>query len=95
MNTPVAPTATATGPGSITLTVQPTISAAAGSSTGPSPVVVDLPTPTGSGPFSYVMATSPPSSDGSTSIIHNTGQVTFTPALGFTGTTQAKAVAVP
>ncbi len=75
-----------TNPGSITLTVQPTISAAAGSSTGPSPVVVDLPTPTGSGPFSYVMATSPPSSDGSTSIIHNTGQVTFTPALGFTGT---------
>ena len=77
---------TVCNPGSITLTVQPIATAAAGSSTGPSAVVVDLPTPTGSGPFSYAMATRPPSADGTTSIDSNTGQVTFAPALGFTGT---------
>jgi len=71
---------------SIIITIAPTVSTASGSSTGPAAVVVTPASPAGTGPFSYALASTPSTSDGTTSINSSTGRMTFTPARGFIGT---------
>jgi hypothetical protein len=74
-------TATAT----VTLLVRPVAANVAGSGVGPAALVV-TPTPAvGTGPFTYALASTPPSAAGIAVIDPSTGQITFTPALGFLG----------
>ncbi|MEO8899759.1 MAG: tandem-95 repeat protein [Candidatus Dormibacter sp.] len=76
-------------PATVTITVHPiAASPVTGSSTGPNPVIATPGAPTGSGPFTYnlVPGSLPPLADGTTVEDPTTGQITFTPAIGFSGT---------
>ncbi len=74
-------TATAT----VTVTVDPVAADVTGAGTGPAPLQVTPSSPVGTGPFTYALASTPPSSDGTASIDPTTGVITFTPASGFSG----------
>jgi CshA-type fibril repeat protein len=69
----------------VSVVIQPVIAAISASGTGPAPLEVTPPTPLGTGPFIYSMLDVPPGTVGTTSIDSATGQITFTPATGFTG----------
>ena len=76
-------------PATVTITVVPiAASPVTGSSTGPNPVIATPGAPIGSGAFSYslVPASLPPIAEGTTVEDSSTGQITFTPAIGFSGT---------
>ena len=75
-------------PATVTITVLPiAASPVTGSSTGPNPVIVTPGAPVGTGPFTYsLLGPLPPLTEGTTVEDPTTGQFTFTPVLGFTGT---------
>ncbi len=75
-------------PATVTITVLPIAATpVTGSSTGPNAVVVTPGAPVGTGPFTYsLVGTLPPLTEGTTVEDPTTGQFTFTPVLGFTGT---------
>ncbi len=69
----------------VSVEIQPVIAAISASGTGPAPLEVTPPTPLGTGPFIYSLLDVPPGTVGTTSINSATGQITFTPASGFSG----------
>jgi CshA-type fibril repeat protein len=69
----------------VTVDIQPVVTAIAGSGTGPAPIEVTPPTPLGTGPFTYSLVGIPPSSVGTVTVDSATGEITFTPAAGFSG----------
>jgi hypothetical protein len=69
----------------VSLTVNPVAENVTGSGTGPAAIVVTPSAPVGVGPFTYVLATTPPGADGTATMNSATGQITFTPAAGFHG----------
>ena len=76
-----ARTATAT----VTFLVSPVAADVASSGVGPAALVV-TPTPAvGTGPFTYALTSTPPGADGTAVMNPSSGQITFTPALGFLG----------
>jgi hypothetical protein len=83
----------AAGQTSATANVQVTVRPVAaspviGSSIGPNPVIATPGAPTGSGPFTYALVPGslPPLAQGTTVEDSSTGQITFTPVIGFSGT---------
>jgi hypothetical protein len=75
-------------PSTVTITVLPIASSpVTGSSTGPNPVIATPGAPVGTGPFTYsLVGPLPPIAEGTTVEDPSTGQITFTPASGFSGT---------
>jgi large repetitive protein len=76
-------------PAVVTINVHPiAASPVTGSSTGPAPVIATPGAPTGTGPFTYTLVPGslPPLSEGTTVEVPSTGQITFTPASGVSGT---------
>jgi hypothetical protein len=53
---------------------------------GPGALQVTPAAPTGAGPFTFALVTSPPGADGTAAMDPATGEITFTPAVGFHGT---------
>jgi hypothetical protein len=79
---------TTSAPATVTIAVHPiAASPVTGSSTGPNAVLATPGTPTGSGPFTYnlVPGSLPPAAQGGTTEDTTTGQVAFTPVVGFSG----------
>lgn len=70
--------------GQVQITVRPVAQSASASTTAPNALSFTPPAPTGTGPFTY--SATPPQTHGSLSLNGSTGQVSYTPALGYTGT---------
>jgi hypothetical protein len=79
---------TTSAPATVTVAVHPiAASPVLGSSTGPNAVLATPGAPTGSGPFTYnlVPGSLPPAGQGTTTEGITTGQIAFTPVVGFNG----------
>ncbi len=75
-----------TSSAAVDVTIDPIALDVTGSGPGPGAIHVTPPAPTGTGPFTYDMVTTPPAGDGTATIDPTTGEITFTPTVGFHGT---------
>ena len=72
----------------VTFVVLPLAADVTGAGTGPAALTVTSAAPTGVGPFTYLLTSTPPVLDGVAVMDPATGQITFTPAMGFQGRCQ-------
>ncbi len=87
----VADVSGGTSDGTVDVIVEPSAEGPSGQATSRrttagQPVTFQLPEPFGTGPFGYELTEGPPASEGTVTIDAVTGEVTFVPASGFTGT---------